>query len=749
MQNQAEELQSQTEELQTQQEELRQSNEQLEARTGELEQQQSEISDKNTALKQSQTAIQEKAQELELASKYKSEFLANMSHELRTPLNSLLILSQLLEENKDKNLNTKQVEYAKTIHGAGTDLLGLIDEILDLSKVEAGKIEVQMEEMFISDTVRTIEQNFNHVAKNKGVDFKINIAIDIPEFIQTDRQRFMQIINNLLSNAFKFTKQGEVKLNIENITDKTALEKYLILEPDHNLLKQDKLIIISVSDTGIGIPKAKQQLIFEAFQQADGTTSRCYGGTGLGLSISRQLARLLGGELLLQSEAEKGSTFTLYLPSLTDTSTSSTINSSIPSFSPDLVVPVKNEVVKPEIDDDREDLQTGNKSILIIEDDINFSNIFKQLARDRGFKCLVAEDGLTGLELAEEYTPSAIVLDISLPHLDGLTVMERLKDNPKIRHIPVHFISATDKILDARKMGAIGYLLKPVDVEKLNNAFNTIEYFIDEKIKNLLVIVDDNVHQNKILEIVKNKELQIKVVITIDEAMEKIENTHYDCVILDIDLENKSGCELLQQIRKEKSIYQTPLIIYTERNLSSEEEVLLLRCGEQIPIKQVKSPERLLDETTLFLHQVEAELPENQRNMLRMVHDKTALLSYKKVLLVDDDVRNSFALTIVLEDHDMEVIVAVNGKQGLEKLEKNDDVDIILMDIMMPEMDGHETMEIIRKQPKYHNLPIIALTAKAMKGDRLKCIESGANDYLSKPIDSDKLLSLMRVWLYR
>jgi len=766
LQTQSEELQTQSEELQTQQEELRQTNEELEVRTIDLERQKSDIQQKNDDLKKAKsevenarTAIETKAEELELASKYKSEFLANMSHELRTPLNSLLILGQLLMENKTGNLTEKQVEYAKTIYSAGSDLLTLINEILDLSKVEAGKIEVHIETVSLTELLEAIEQKFRHVAENKGLSFPLEIDKDIPSALSTDGQRLKQIINNLLSNAFKFTSEGEIRLTVQRATN-TRLSQ----SEELRKLESEKTIAISVTDTGVGIPKEKQKVIFEAFQQVDGTTSRKYGGTGLGLSISRKLARLLGGELTLETEEGKGSTFTLYLPIEEQRQISKPVASQTSDYQ--YISGIQNnqrresqinykESVYQEtpnsvpLTDDRENLQTTDRTILIVEDDRTFSSILMDLVHEKGMKYLIAEDGNTGLELAEKFHPNAILLDVGLPQLNGWSVMERLKDHSETRHIPVYFVSGNDGSMNAKKMGAIGYLHKPVSMELLDNAFNKIEKFISDTMKYLLVVVDHRVRKSKILALTENGDVQSTVADTIDSALQILKSASFNCIILDVDIEEGSGCKLLEQMQKEVDLSQIPVIIYAERDLTQKEESLLRRCAKNLPIKSVRSPERLVDEAALFLHQIEAKLPENKRNMIRMVHDKEAIFKGKNILIVDDDVRNVFALATVLEDKDMEVVTGMNGKDGLAMLDEHDNISLVLMDIMMPEMDGYETMRKIRQHPKYYNLPIIALTAKAMKGDKVKCIEAGANDYLSKPVDTDKLLSLMRVWLYR
>ncbi|RKZ91158.1 MAG: hybrid sensor histidine kinase/response regulator [Candidatus Parabeggiatoa sp. nov. 1] len=754
LQSQAEELQSQSEELQTQQEELKQTNEALEERTKDLERQKGDIQHKNQALEQTQTEmkkaqkeIERKAQELALASKYKSEFLANMSHELRTPLNSLLILAQLLADNKQGNLSDKQVEYVQTIHSAGSDLLTLINEILDLSKVEAGKIELQTEDISLADLVEMLEQKFRPIANDAGLTFQMSMAEGLPAVLHTDGQRLKQILTNLLSNAFKFTSQGGIQLTVQRPTH----EEVSFMGVD-----VAQMIAISITDTGIGIPKDKQQVIFEAFQQVDGSTSRRYGGTGLGLSISRQLARFLGGDIRLHSEEGKGCTFTLYLPKQQPTQAS--IPSPTEIDAPLGGVPAKASAPSPSgieplggspVADDRNRLQPTDKSILIIEDDRKFSSILTELAREKAFKCLVAEDGRSGLQLAEEYLPNAIILDVGLPQLDGWTVMEKLKDNPDTRHIPVHFISASNHSLDAQKMGAIGYLHKPVTMEQLGGAFKKIEQFLSKTLKQLLVVVDAEPHQQKIGELVDSEDIQITQAMTTTAALQHLKAALFDCIILDMDIEQRSGIKLLEQMQKIEGFCQTPVITYTDRELTSAEEALLLRCADHLPIKSVKSPERLLEEATRFLHQIAAQLPKDKRNMLKMVHDKEAILTNKKVLIADDDIRNTFALTTVLEDKNMEVVVANNGKEALEELEAHSDIAIVLMDIMMPEMDGYEAMRAIRKQPHSRKLPIIALTAKAMKGDKAKCLEAGANDYISKPVDTEKLISLMRVWLYR
>jgi len=752
-------LQAANEQLQVQQEELASSNEELQSQQEELRIANGELEERSKALEDSKKTLQEKARALELSSRYKSEFLANMSHELRTPLNSLLILSQLLSENKDGNLNNKQMEYAKTIYSAGSDLLTLINDILDLSKVEAGQMEVHIEDILLTDWVESIEQKFRHIADKKRVTFNITVADNLPTVIYTDAQRLKQIINNLLSNAFKFTNQGEVKLTVQRPDIPIQIEKEAVLEPANT-------IAISVTDNGIGIPKDKQGLIFEVFKQADGSTNRRFGGTGLGLSISRQLAQLLGGDIHLDSEEGKGSTFTLYISESVaerkkfthleiqniQTSKSSIYQQQTFSTNPgvgETTTPFTEKTQTENIDDDRNALNKGDKFILIVDDDQKFSATLMDLAREKGFKCLLAADGKIGLFLAEKYQPHAIILDIGLPQIDGWTVMEMLKDNSETRHIPVHFMSAADQERDAKKMGAIGYLLKPVNIEQLGKAFKIIDRYITETVKRLLIVVDNQQRQQEMLDLMANGDVQSTLAITIEEAIQKLHTTTYDCIVLDLDVEEGTGIELLEKQRRDDKLSQIPIIIYADRDLTETEEILLRQCGDSLTIKAVKSPERLLDETTLFLHQLESSLPQDKRNMIRMVHDKEAILKNKKILVVDDDTRNVFALVTVLEDKEMEVVVGKNGQDALTLLEKHTDIDLILMDVMMPEMDGYEAMQKIRTQLHYRKLPIIALTAKAMKGDKTKCIEAGANDYLSKPVDTDKLISLMRVWLYQ
>ncbi|CCH49949.1 response regulator [Pseudodesulfovibrio piezophilus] len=766
--------------LQAQQEELRVTNEELEEHTQTLEEQKDAIRKKNSELIKAQEVVKQKAHDLEIASKYKSEFLANMSHELRTPLNSILILSQLFGNNKDGNLTPKQIESAMAIHSSGSDLLSLINEILDLSKVEAGKVELVIEDIPVKTIVNDIRRMFKDVAADKGLAFDVSVAPGLSETIKTDSQRLHQVLRNLLTNAFKFTRQGLVALTI----DRPSPER----TPDW--LSQESAFSFAVRDEGIGIPQEQQVAIFEAFQQADGSTSRKYGGTGLGLSISKELVKLLGGAIYLESEEEKGSTFTIVLPekyvplatraqaefpsSRIEEEQTGEESFQAEALSPENAVPsavhfedeepvlhfeasgdesrrtnVASRLPSAEfVEDDRNEVVPESKSLLIIEDDVNFAKIMRDFAQERSFKCIVAEDGETGLHFADFYKPSAIILDIGLPGIDGWTVMERLKDNPELRHIPVHFMSAADSSLDAMRMGAVGFLSKPVSLDKVADAFGRIENVISKPVSKLLLVEDDAIQRESIQQLIGNGDVETVAVATGHEAYEELNKGVYDCMILDLGLEDMSGFDLLEKIRRSDTTSRVPIIVYTGRDLTRLEENKLNRYAESIIIKGAKSPERLLDESALFLHRVESELPEDKQKMLKMVHDKEAVLSGKTILLVDDDMRNVFALSSVLEEKTMDVVIARNGLEAIDKLKEHDEIDLVLMDIMMPLMDGYEAMQAIRKEHKYAKLPMIALTAKAMKGDRSKCIEAGANDYLAKPVNTDKLLSMLRVWLY-
>ncbi|HXN75297.1 MAG TPA: HAMP domain-containing protein [Gemmatimonadaceae bacterium] len=774
---QAQTLRTSEELLKDQQEELQQVNEELEEKASLLAEQNRKVESKNEEVEGARVALEEKAEQLALSSKYKSEFLANMSHELRTPLNSLLILARLLSENKDGNLTPKQVEFAQTILTSGSDLLNLINDVLDLSKVEAGKMDVSPTEVAMTDVKDFVERSFSQLADQKGLGFHVELNADLPHTVLTDGGRLQQVLKNLLSNAFKFTEHGDVTLTVRR-----AEKGRRFLNP--TLERSPEVIAFAVSDTGVGIPKDKQRLIFEAFQQADGTTSRKYGGTGLGLSISREIARLLGGEIRVESVQSQGSTFTLFLPTRyiarqdgPDRDPISTINyPSLPRNTetrPRRTTPVRQVAsrdqrrrptgdalqYRPErravpqtvISDDRENIEEGDRTVLVIENDKNFAKVLFDMARDKGYKAVVELDGEAGLQAAREFHPDAITLDIDMPGMDGLEVLDRLKRDPATRHVPVHIISGVEQKRAGLNAGAIAFLAKPVSKEALDAAFARIATFIDTVPKNLLVVEDNEVQRQSIVELIAHDDVDITGVASAEEALSKLHEKHFDCMVLDLGLHSgdMSGFDLLEKVKSDPDNHDLPIIIYTGRELSPEDETKIKKYAETIIVKDVKSPERLLDETALFLHRIEAKLPEQKRKMLEHLHDADSVVAGKNILVVDDDVRNIFSLTSMLEDHGMIVRFAENGKQAIEQLKKDPNVDAVLMDIMMPEMDGYETTRAIRAMDRFKTLPIIALTAKAMKGDREKCIAAGASDYITKPVDTEQLLSLLRVWLYR
>ncbi len=749
-------LKASEEQLQSQQEELEQTNEELLQKTHLLELQMKETKRHSQQIEQTRDALEKQTVQLGLASKYKSEFLANMSHELRTPLNSLLILSQMLSDNKDGNLTQKQIEFATTIHTSGSDLLKLIDEILDLSKIGAGKMDVVTEHVPLRDLEQYAVRSFQPLSIQKELPFHTKTEDDVPAEMFTDSHRVKQILRNLLSNAFKFTTQGSISMLIRKSTPAEMPEG-----------AQGSWISFEVKDTGIGIPEDKQAIIFEAFQQVDGTTSRKYGGTGLGLAISRDLARLLGGDIHLMSKSGEGSIFVLALPEfhLVKMNEGTDFEVSRSSFSgmdeaaaalPTPVIPVERKPMKPElarytfdVEDDLKELKEGDKVVLIVEDDVAFAKVLVDIARSRGFKAIVAGQGDKGLSYARTYLPDAILLDIQMPVMDGWSVLHHLKNDSNTRHIPVHLISVIDEVQQGLALGAIAYLKKPVSKEHLDNLFTQIGLFMERNMKRLLVVEDDEIQRHAIEELIGHDDLVITGVSSGRDALKELSEHHYDCMVLDLGLPDINGFELLDQIRRNEELHDLPIIIYTGRDLEKREEMMLKKYAETIIVKDVKSPERLLDETTLFLHRVEAELPEDKRNVLRKLHSVETIFEDRDVLIVDDDIRNVFALSNVLEGYKMNITYAENGREAIEQIEKNPDLDLVLMDIMMPEMDGYEAMRLIRADSRYDKLPIIAVTAKAMKGDRDKCIEAGANDYIAKPVNVDQLLSLMRVWLYK
>jgi CheY-like chemotaxis protein/CHASE3 domain sensor protein len=759
-----EETQRQAEELQSQQEELRVSNEELEEQSRalqeshvRLENQQSELEQINAQLEEqaqlvesqkdelarSQAVLSDKNADLERVNQYKSEFLANMSHELRTPLNSSLILAKLLSENKPGNLNADQVKFAETIYAAGNDLLTLINDVLDLSKIEAGKIELSVAPVEIEGLVRGVTQHFESLAREKDLRFAAEIDAQAAQSIETDRQRLEQILKNLLSNAIKFSDQGEVVLTVSPA--------------------QGGGVVFRVRDTGIGIAKHQQALIFDAFHQADSTTARKYGGTGLGLSISRDLAGLLGGELSVESELGKGSTFTLRLPPKAPASVvppphNGRARRSEPPAAPPALNPVaavaprepapRRPPPPPEAHGDHALREPPpGRRILIIEDDARFADILCNLARELDFECLLADTAESGFALALREAPSAVVLDIRLPDHSGLSVLDRLKRNPTTRHIPVHVISAVDYVQSALSMGAVGYMLKPVQRDELTAALQRLADKAAQSVRRVLVVEDDAVQLDSVRKLLSADDVETAGASTAQDALEQLRSTTFDCMVLDLALPDSTGYELLEEMARENAYAFPPVIVYTGRSLTQDEEDRLRKYSRSIIIKGARSPERLLDEVSLFLHQVESKLPPERRRMLQDARDREALFEGRRILVVEDDVRNIFALSHVLEPKGAIVDIARNGREAIERLGKAPPIDLVLMDVMMPEMDGITATQEIRKNPRFSRLPIIALTAKAMPHDQERCLQAGANDYVAKPVDVDKLLSLIRVWI--
>jgi len=722
-------------ELQSQQNELQQSNEQLEQKARELAEQNVEVERKNQEIEQARRALEDKASELALTSKYKSEFLANMSHELRTPLNSILILGQQLAENPDHNLTVKQVDFARTIHGAGTDLLNLISDILDLSKIESGTVTVEAEELTLANVVDAVARPFRHMADARQLVFKATLDPSLPRSMLTDSKRLQQVLKNLLSNAFKFTSQGSVNLSVS-----TAKEGW---SSNHAVLSQAaSVIVFEVSDTGIGIPAEKQKLIFEAFQQADASTSRKYGGTGLGLAISRELASLLGGEIQLRSTPGVGSSFRLYLPSRY-------VGATVPLRPMTNAAAILPERPSEQILDDRAELLGSDTVLLVVEDDPHYARILMDLAHGEGFKVIVATRGDEALDLAMEYNPAAISLDIFLPDMLGWTVMSQLKQNPRTRHIPVQIITLDEDRQHGLARGAFSFVTKPTSVEGVQNALAKIMSYVRPRKKRLLVIEDNPAEQLSIEALLNHSDIEIETVDTGQAALEILRERPADCVVLDLRLPDISGFELLQRFSKEPALSDMPVVVFTGRELSPEEDAQLHAMARSIVVKGVESPERLLDETALFLHRVVTDLPDDKQKMLERLTGSDEDLKDRVVLLVDDDARNIFALSSALERRGMKVLTATTGREAIELVNSTPDLALVLMDIMMPEMDGYQTMAVIREDPKLQRLPIIALTAKAMKGDREKCLEAGASDYLAKPVNTEQLLTTLRMWLHR
>jgi HAMP domain-containing protein/signal transduction histidine kinase/DNA-binding response OmpR family regulator len=732
-------------ELQTQQHELQQTNEQLALKAQELAEQNVEVERKNAEIEQARRALEEKAAELALTSKYKSEFLANMSHELRTPLNSILILAQQLADNHEANLTSRQVEFSRTIHSAGTDLLNLISDILDLSKIESGIVTVDAQEVFMTSLVDMVSRPFRHEAETRGLSFDISIDPSLDRMLLTDAKRLQQVLKNLLSNAFKFTAQGGVSLKLSAATGGWT--------PDHPVLRQAPAVVaFEVTDTGIGIASDKQRIVFEAFQQADASTSRKYGGTGLGLAISRELANLLGGEIQLRSTPGIGSTFILYLPvrymgSTMESKETSRVTPLQPARS---FVVARTALAAPEaILDDRADLMPGEQSLLIVEDDPHYARLLVDLAHDLRFKVLVAQRGEEALTLAKQFFPTAVSLDVFLPDMLGWTVLSQLKQDPLTRHIPVQLLTSDEDRQHGLARGAFSFMTKPSSSDALAEALGRLRDYSAPRQKRLLIVEDNDIEQMSIRELLAHDDIDIVIAKTGGEALAMMTASPCDCVVLDLRLPDMSGFEVLREMAAHQSWRDVPVIVFTGRELSPDEEAELHSLARSVVVKGVESPERLLDETALFLHRVVSELPTPKQEMIQRLHRSDEALVDKSVLVVDDDVRNIFALSSLLERRGMRVLTAATGREAITTLESTPDVALALMDIMMPEMDGYETIQAIRQNPSFRRLPIIALTAKAMKGDREKCLEAGASDYLAKPVNTDQLLSALRMWLHR
>lgn len=751
LQRALEETQQLNEELQTQQEELRTSNEELEQQTAalsqaqaylanqkaELEQNNEQLSDqarildeRNVALNAAQGELEARAEQLQRASRYKSEFLANMSHELRTPLNSSLILSKLLSENKAGNLTGEQIKYARTIYSAGNDLLNLINDILDLSKVEAGKLDLHIEEVPLQRIVEALQRTFEPLARQKQLNLGFVNAIDPSPTISTDFRRLEQVLKNLLSNAVKFTEKGSVSVTLRRAGDDA--------------------VQFVVTDSGIGIAPEQQQMIFEAFQQADGTTSRIYGGTGLGLSISRSLAHLLGGTISLSSTPGAGSTFTLTLPLAYGAAAGPAPVAELPRVNPVVpVLPLDEEPIVQTIPDDRLDAPSGRRTVLVIEDEAEFAHILRDLAHELNYRCIIGATAVEALRLAEQFVPNAILLDLNLPDRSGLVVLQELKANPHTRHIPVHVVSASDRSETALHLGAIGYAVKPTTREQLAAIFQRLDEKSSQKIKRVLLVEDDARQRESIVELISDADIEITPVEFGKEALELLKTQVFDCMIVDLKLSDMQGGDLLRKMAGTDACSFPPVIVYTGRSLTHDEEAELLRYSQSIIIKGARSPERLLDEVTLFLHKVETDLSVERQTMLNVARARDRALDGRRVLLVDDDIRNVFSLTSALEHHGLHVEIGRNGFEAIAALDKTPDIDIVLMDVMMPGMDGLEATRRIRADARFRKLPIIAITAKAMKDDQEQCLAAGASDYLAKPIDVDRLSSLLRVWMPR
>ncbi|WP_243439037.1 response regulator [Fundidesulfovibrio soli] len=746
LEQQANALRSSEEELRQQQEEMAAINDELAGKNSSLELQRAELGLKNVELDNIRKGLELKARELEQTTRYKSEFLANMSHELRTPLNSLLLLSRSLMENQRGNMEQDQVEYASIIHRSGNDLLALINEILDLSKIEAGRMSVTPQDVSLAELSQVMLAGFKPLADEKGLTLACETAPHLTHVIRTDRQRLEQIMRNLLSNAVKFCDKGTITLSFRRPTpaECAGLEG----------LAPEKALAVSVTDSGVGIPEEKQQEIFEAFRQLEGGTDRRFGGTGLGLTISRELARLLGGELRLVSTPGQGSTFTLVIPTHLEAQAQEPPrgeSAAAPAQTrpkPPAAPAGEPAAQTPALPDDREQDPGDEPFILIVEDDLAFAGVLMDQCRAKGLRVLHASTGEDGIALARSLPVGGVVLDIRLPGMNGWQVLEELKHDPALRHIPVHVMSAEEGNLDAMRRGAVGFLGKPASRESLDAALEQLEGIMSKKVKDLLVVEDNAAMRKGVCSLLSDASIRIREVETGEQALEALREHDYDCMILDLGLPDMTGFELLDRLGDNKEGHIPPVIVYTGRELTKEEENALRGHAESIIIKGVKSEERLIDETTLFLHQMVKTLPPKKRELIATLYDKDKALRGKTVLLVDDDMRNLFALSHVLQEHGLNVLKAEDGRKALEMLQSGQEVDLVLLDIMMPVMDGYETLAAMRGIPSLADLPVIALTAKAMLEDRERCIAAGANDYLSKPVDLDRLLSKLRVWLY-
>lgn len=724
---QAQKLQASDEEMKVQQEELIHANNELEEKARQLE-------EKNQLINERNILIQNKAEQLAASTKYKSEFLANMSHELRTPLNSILLLSRLMSDNNDSNLSDEQIEYAKVIQSSGQGLLALINEILDLSKIEAGKMDLQFEQVFVHDVVKNMSSIFQPLAQEKQISFLVDIDQNVPATVETDNMRVEQVLKNLIANALKFTAKGSVGLHVSFTNGQVSF---------------------TVTDTGIGISEDKQQLVFEAFQQEDGSTRRKYGGTGLGLSISRELAKLLGGEISLQSEVGKGSRFTLTIPvkHIEKVKTAESKEETRILEIEETPLAAKDEskflsdVIPPDVADDRKKLKSNDKVILIVEDDVNFAKSLVEFTHKQGYKAVVTVRGDEAITLAKEFKPVGILMDIQLPVKDGLEAMDELKNDPATRHIPVHMMSSHEMKMKSLSKGAIDFISKPVAFEKINDIFQKLEYVLTQGPQKVLIVEENPKHAKALAYFLETYHVNSEIKNSITTGIQALKSQDVNCVILDMELPAQNAYETLEQVKKTPGLEHIPIIVFTGKSLSRNEEQRIRQYADSIVVKTAYSYQRIIDEVSIFLHLVEETIKpaESQYKKLGMLHD---VLKNKTVLIADDDVRNIYSLTRALENLDMKVVSAMDGKEALQKLEEHKEVDVVLMDMMMPEMDGYTSIQEIRKNFQYRNLPIIAVTAKAMLGDREKCINAGASDYITKPVDIDQLLSLLRVWLY-